>query len=219
MVDGTHFLVTCHFVRWVIWLFFFPWLIVKNWSTYDVSSISIQLLLAFADCLLICFQLEWILLFLSVGDSSMMYKINKHFVFEALVWWWKGESKIESFANVLPCLLLVFASYIQNVSDLFRCSSFGQVKVMSWWIKYVKTMYFKHWCDGEMSVKNLEFFHFCHVFAWYCTLPSICFWLHEKFLVWSDEVDIMMNKICKDHVFQALVWWWKCLSKMMKKIC
>ena len=63
-------------------------------------------------------------------------------------------------------------------------------------------------------MSKIEIFaFFCHVFAWHCKLHSICFWLHEMCLVWSDEVDIMMNIICKDHVFQAWVWWWKCLSK------
>ena len=32
--------IICHsqIGRWVIWLFFFPWLIVKNWSKYDVFT-------------------------------------------------------------------------------------------------------------------------------------------------------------------------------------
>ena len=130
--------------------------------------------------------------------------------------------------------LLVIASCLQYVSDFRRCAWFGQMRLISWWIKSVKTMFFEHWCDGEnvcqkwwwrKYVKTIYFKHwckdekvceknkslpiFCHVFACYCKLFLICSWFDETFLIWSGELDIMVNKISEDHAFQALVWWWK----------
>ena len=71
----------------------------------------------------------------------MMNKICKDHGFKELVWWWKGESKVESFVYFQP------------------------------------------------------------VFACFCKLSSRCSWLDELFLIWSGEVNIMINKICKDNVF------------------
>ena len=76
-------------------------------------------------------------------------------------------------------------------------------------------MYFKHCCGGEkVSQKNESFVYFQPVFACFCKLYSRCSWLDELFLIWSGEVNIMINKICKDNVFQAWEWWWKGLWKI-----
>ena len=68
------------------------------------------------------------------------------------------------------------------------------------------------WWKGESKVES--FVYFQPVFACFCKLYSICSWLDELFLIWSGEVNIMINKICKDNVFQALEWWWKGLWKI-----
>ena len=70
-----------------------------------------------------------------------MNKTCRDHVFKELVWWWKGESKVESFVYFQP------------------------------------------------------------VFACFCKLYSRCSWLDELFLIWSGEVNVMINKICKDNVF------------------
>ena len=55
------------------------------------------------------------------------------------------------------------------------------------------------WWKGESKVES--FVYFQPVFACFCKLYSICSWLDELFLIWLGEVNIMINKICKDNVF------------------